>query len=153
VRIPDVEPRAAAAGTRTVVRRLEDQQTQQATTERQFRIVADPSTGLRSATCFVGYIPTARAPEHFHIYDEVIYVLEGEGRFHAKGTTREVGPGTCIGLPARLVHCLENTREDVMRVLAVFRPARSPAAADYPDGPPAYDGLAPLTQQTTGGGG
>ena len=78
--------------TRTIVRRLADQEAQDATTERWFRIVADPSTGLRGATQFVGYIPTARAPDHFHTYDEVIYILEGEGAFHAGGATRRSAP-------------------------------------------------------------
>jgi quercetin dioxygenase-like cupin family protein len=147
VRIPDpATPEPAGDQTRTVVRRLDDQAAQDATTDRWFRIVADPSTGLRSATHFVGYIPPGRAPEHFHTYDEVIYVLEGEGRFHAEGATRPVAPGTCIGLPARLVHCLENTGADVMRVVAVFRPAGSPAAAYYPDGTPAFAGVEAATQ-------
>ena len=141
VRIPD--PTTEESGSRTVVRRLEDQETQDATTDRQFRIVADPSTGLHSATHFVGYIPTVRAPDHFHTYDEVIYVLEGEGRFHAAGETTPVSQGTCIGLPSRTVHCLENTGEQLMRVVAVFRPAGSPAAAYYPDGTPAFPGLEP----------
>ena len=110
-----------------------------------FRIVADPSTGLRSATHFVGYVPTARAPDHFHTYDEVIYVLEGEGAFHAGGTSRPIGAGSCIELPARTVHCLENTGEGVMRLVAVFRPPGSPAAAYYPDGTPAYPGTPPPT--------
>jgi oxalate decarboxylase/phosphoglucose isomerase-like protein (cupin superfamily) len=57
-----------------------------------------------------------------------------------------VKAGTCIGLPARVVHCLENTGAGVMRVLAVFRPAGSPAAAYYPDGTPVYPGLEPLIQ-------
>ena len=139
VRIPDAQPGHGAPRTS----RLSDQAAQSATTEREFRIVADPSTGLRSATHFVGYIPRARAPEHFHLYDEVIYVLEGEGVFHARGTRRPVGPGTCIGLPARLVHCLENTGGSTMRVQAVFRPAGSPAAAYYPDGSPVHPGVAP----------
>jgi quercetin dioxygenase-like cupin family protein len=144
VRIPDPAP--ARDGARTVVRRLEDQEAQDATTDRQFRIVADPSTGLRSATHFVGYIPTVRAPDHFHTYDEVIYVLEGEGRFHAAGETSPVSAGTCIGLPSRTVHCLENTGEELMRIVAVFRPAGSPAAAYYPDGTPAFPGLEPVAE-------
>ena len=123
-----------------MVRRLADQEAQAATTDREFRIVADPATGLRSATHFVGYIPTKRAPDHFHTYDEVIYVLDGEGMFRAEGAQQPLGPGSCIELPARTVHCLENTGEDVMRVVAVFRPAGSPAAAYYPDGTPAYAG-------------
>jgi mannose-6-phosphate isomerase-like protein (cupin superfamily) len=125
---------------RRVVRRLADQETQDATTNRTFRIVADPSTGLRSATHFVGYVPTVRSPDHFHTYDEVIYILDGEGAFHAGGTSRPIGAGSCIELPARTVHCLENTGENVMRLVAVFQPPGSPAAAYYPDGSPAYPG-------------
>jgi quercetin dioxygenase-like cupin family protein len=120
------------------VRRLADQAAEEATTEREFRIVADPASGLQSATHFVGYIPTVRAPEHFHTYDEVIYVLDGEGVLHADGAGEPVAAGSCIQLPARTVHCLENTGDHVMRVLAVFRPAGSPAAAYYPDGTPAF---------------
>jgi len=142
VRIPDPAPPAqtpdAAAVNRTVVRRLVDQQARGATTDREFRIVADPSTGLRSATQFVGYIPVAKAPDHFHTYDEVIYVLDGEGVFHAHGEDRELAPGATVELPARTVHCLENTGAQTMRVLGVFRPAGSPAAAYYPDGTPAH---------------
>jgi quercetin dioxygenase-like cupin family protein len=137
VRIPDPDP-ADGARKRRVVRRLSEQQAQDATTDREFRVVADPDSGLRSATHFVGYIPTARAPEHFHTYDEVIYVLDGEGFFHAGELHERVGPGSCIQLPARTVHSLENTGADTMRVVAVFRPAGSPAAAYYPDGRPAY---------------
>jgi mannose-6-phosphate isomerase-like protein (cupin superfamily) len=125
---------------RAVVRRLADQESQEATSERMFRIVADPSTGLRSATHFVGYVPTVRAPDHFHTYDEVIYVLEGEGAFHVDGTSRPIEAGSCIELPARTIHCLENTGQDTMRLVAVFRPPGSPAAAYYPDGTPAYPG-------------
>ncbi|MDQ6605591.1 MAG: cupin domain-containing protein [Actinomycetota bacterium] len=119
---------------RTAVSRVSDQIAQAATTEREFRILADPDSGLRSATHFVGYIPTARAPEHFHTYDEVICVIEGEGVFHAEGADSPLGPGSCIQLPARTVHCLQNTGAETMRVVAVFRPAGSPAAAYYPDG-------------------
>lgn len=147
VRIPD--PVTPAAGTeageaRAVVRRLAEQEEQEATTSRTFRIVADPSTGLQSATHFVGYVPTDRAPDHFHTYDEVIYVLEGEGTLHAGGDRTPVAAGSCLELPAGTVHCLENTGEDVMRLVAVFRPAGSPAAAYYPDGTPAYPGTPPV---------
>jgi mannose-6-phosphate isomerase-like protein (cupin superfamily) len=141
VRIPS--PAAPEAGARPVaaaVRHLADQQLESATTQREFRIVADPACGLRSATHFVGYIPTARAPDHFHTYDEVIFVLEGQGVMHAGEFERDLTPGSCIQLPARTVHCLENTGHQPMRVVAVFRPAGSPAAAYYPDGTPAYSG-------------
>jgi mannose-6-phosphate isomerase-like protein (cupin superfamily) len=139
VRIPDPEPAGADPQPRCVVRRLAEQRSQEATTDREFRIVADPSCGLRSATHFVGYIPTARAPDHFHTYDEVIYVLDGEGVMRSGGVEAPLRPGACIQLPSRTVHCLENTGDGPMHVVAVFRPAGSPAAAYYPDGTPAFD--------------
>lgn len=113
---------------------------QAATTDRAFRIVCDPGMGCASVTQFVGEIPPVRAPDHFHTYDEVIYVLEGEGTIDIGDLHAALAPGTCIHLPARHVHCLHNTTGDTMRVLGVFRPAGSPAAAFYPDGTPAYGG-------------
>jgi mannose-6-phosphate isomerase-like protein (cupin superfamily) len=138
VRIPDPAGGETATGERAVVRRLADQRAEAATTDREFRVVADPGCGLRSATHFVGYVPTARAPDHFHTYDEVIYVLEGTGTMEMEGERMPLEPGSCIQLPARTVHCLANEGDDLMRVLAVFRPAGSPAEAYYPDGTPAY---------------
>ena len=85
-------------------------------------------------TQFVGYIPPGRAPDHFHRYDEVVYVLGGEGAFHVDGESAPLRAGSCVHLPARLVHCLENHGPGEMRVLGVFRPAGSPAEAYYPDG-------------------
>jgi mannose-6-phosphate isomerase-like protein (cupin superfamily) len=144
VRVPDPEPGGSGSGDpAAVVSRLSDREIESATTDREFRIVADPDSGLQSATHFVGYIPTVRAPEHFHTYNEVIYVIEGEGVMSAGEFSRPVFPGACIQLPARTVHCLENTGEDPMRIVAVFRPAGSPAAAFYPDGTPAYQGTDP----------
>lgn len=139
VTIHDPQP-SAPGGTavRAVVRRLADQESHAATGSREFRIVADPSTGLRSATQFVGYIPVGRAPDHFHTYDEVLYVLDGEGLLHVGGEQRRLRPGSSFGLAARTVHCLENTGDRAMRVVAVFRPAGSPAAAYHPDGTPAH---------------
>ena len=135
VRVPDPSPGPPSP---PAVSRLADAAAQPATTQREFRIVANPDNGLRSATHFVGYIPTDRAPDHFHTYDEVIYVLDGEGVMHAGAFSGPVSAGACIQLPARTVHCLQNTGAQPMRIVAVFRPAGSPATAFYPDGTPAY---------------
>jgi mannose-6-phosphate isomerase-like protein (cupin superfamily) len=101
-----------------------------ATAGRQFVLGAP----CPSATQFVGIIPPGRAPDHFHYYDEVIYVLEGEGYLDVGGEQAPIRPGTCIHLPKTLVHSLANTGAQEMRVLGVFRPAGSPAEAYYPDG-------------------
>jgi quercetin dioxygenase-like cupin family protein len=108
-----------------------------ATAGREFALLAQPANGCESVTQFVGYIPAGRAPDHFHRYDEVVYILEGEGGFHVDGETEQLQPGTAVHLPARLIHCLENYGPGEMRVLGVFRPAGSPAEAYYPDGTPA----------------
>lgn len=108
-----------------------------ATAGREFTLLAQPERGCASVTQFVGHIPAGRAPDHFHRYDEVVYVLAGEGAFHVDGQSESLRPGSAVHLPARVVHCLENFGPDEMRVLGVFRPAGSPAEAYYPDGTPA----------------
>lgn len=105
-----------------------------ATAGREFSLLAHPENGCESVTQFRGYIPPGRAPEHFHRYDEVVYVLSGEGAFHVDGESAPLRAGSCVHLPARLVHCLENHGPGEMQVLGVFRPAGSPAEAYYPDG-------------------
>jgi quercetin dioxygenase-like cupin family protein len=105
-----------------------------ATAGRSFLMLCSPTVGCNSATQFIGLIPPGRAPEHFHRYDEVIYVLDGEGTLEIGGESAPIRPGTCIHLPRTLVHCLANDGETEMRVLGVFRPAGSPAEAYYPDG-------------------
>jgi mannose-6-phosphate isomerase-like protein (cupin superfamily) len=119
------------------VTRMHEHEAQSATAARTFRILAGPETGLRSATHFVGEIPPGRAPEHFHTYDEVLYVLEGTGMLHAGRLDAPLGPGTALQLPAKAVHCLENTGTGPLRIVAALRPAGSPATAFYPDGTPA----------------
>jgi mannose-6-phosphate isomerase-like protein (cupin superfamily) len=105
-----------------------------ATAGREFTLLAQPENGCESVTQFVGYIPAGRAPDHFHRYDEVVYVLAGEGAFHVGGESAPLREGSCFHLPARLIHCVENHGPGEMRVLGVFRPAGSPAEAYYPDG-------------------
>jgi mannose-6-phosphate isomerase-like protein (cupin superfamily) len=105
-----------------------------ATAGREFTLLSHPENGCESVTQFRGYIPPGRAPDHFHKYDEVVYVLEGEGAFHAEGESAPLRAGSCVHLPAGLIHCLENHGPGEMQVLGVFRPAGSPAEAYYPDG-------------------
>ena len=108
-----------------------------ATAGRSFLLGVTPDTGCRSATQFIGLIPPGRAPDHFHTYDEVIYVLDGEGALEIGGEQAGLRPGTCVHLPRTLVHCLANPGPHELRVLGVSRPAGSPAEAYYPDGTPA----------------
>ncbi|HEY4347586.1 MAG TPA: cupin domain-containing protein [Gaiellaceae bacterium] len=130
------EPESEGAGRHALVD-LEAEGRRSATASRQFTLGVTPDSGCPSVTQFIGYIPPGRAPDHFHRYDEVIYILDGEGVLHIGGEEAPLAAGACVHLPARLVHSLANTGPGEMRLLGVFRPGGSPAEAYYPDGTPA----------------
>jgi mannose-6-phosphate isomerase-like protein (cupin superfamily) len=98
------------------------------TGDRKFRVLFGPGRDCSVATQFVGEIPPGRAPEHSHPYDEVVLVLQGTGVAHVAGADRELRAGSCLHLPPGQRHCLENTGQQIMRVLGVFHPADTPAA-------------------------
>jgi quercetin dioxygenase-like cupin family protein len=119
----------ATPGARTV--READQPTLTASGDREFRYLVTDEVGCRDVTQFRGDIAPGRAPEHSHVYDEVIYVLEGEGVLHTDGERARVTAGSCIHLPAYLMHSLENSGDSTMRIVAVFHPAGDPASRAY----------------------
>jgi mannose-6-phosphate isomerase-like protein (cupin superfamily) len=97
------------------------------TADRWYRVLVDDEIGSEQVTQFVGSIPPGRAPDHFHEYEEVLFILRGEGRMWAGETNTLIGPGSCIYLPRGQVHCVENTGSGELRLLGVFYPAGSPA--------------------------
>lgn len=101
--------------------RLSDQRAMP-TGDRWYRVLIDSEV-----TQFVGSIPPGRAPDHFHEYEEVLFILRGEGRMHAGETSTRIESGSCIYLPRGQVHCVENTGDGELRLLGVFYPAGSPA--------------------------
>jgi len=111
--------------------RYADRESLPATPNREFRFLVNDDAGCLDVTQFVGTIPPGRAPLHSHPYDEVVYVVEGEGVLHLGGRDTPIGPGSCIHLPPLQEHCLENTGSAPMRVLGVFHPSGSPASKAY----------------------
>jgi mannose-6-phosphate isomerase-like protein (cupin superfamily) len=97
------------------------------TADRWYRVLVDDEVGSQQVTQFVGSIPPGRAPDHFHTYEEVLCILRGTGRMWAGKTSAPIGPGSCIYLPRRQIHCVENTGKDELRLLGVFYPAGSPS--------------------------
>jgi len=122
-----VPARSAGPPRPSPVVRLADRPSQ-ATGDRSYRVLVDRAVGCEAVTQFVGTIPPGRAPDHFHHYEEVLCILEGEGRMWAGRRHAPVGPGSCVFLPRRQVHCVENTGPGPLRLLGVFYPAGSPAA-------------------------
>lgn len=133
VLVPDPPPPGDDLGTRRVTVGLAEQESHEATTDREFFYLVHPEVGCRGATQFVGWIPPSRAPDHYHHYDEVVYVLDGEGAVHIGESSTPIRRGSCIHLPNHLVHCLENRSRQPMPVLGVFRPAGDPSAAFLAD--------------------
>jgi mannose-6-phosphate isomerase-like protein (cupin superfamily) len=111
---------------RSPLARLADRPAQP-TADRWYRVLADDEIGSTKVTQFVGSIPRGRAPDHFHNYEEVLFILKGEGRMWAGATNTPIAAGSCIYLPRGQVHCVENTGSDELRLLGVFYPAGSPS--------------------------
>jgi mannose-6-phosphate isomerase-like protein (cupin superfamily) len=99
----------------------------QPTADRWYRVLVDDEVGSTQVTQFIGSIPPGRAPDHFHQYEEVLFILRGEGRMWAGKSNTPITRSSCVFLPKGQVHCVENTAEGELRLLGVFYPAGSPA--------------------------
>jgi mannose-6-phosphate isomerase-like protein (cupin superfamily) len=113
--------RAKPSGRPWSIVRLEDQEVQK-TGDRWYRELI-----RGEVTQFVGSIPPGRSPEHFHLYEEVICILKGTGVAWSGASSTPIAAGSCIFLPRKQFHCLENTGAGEFRLLGTFYPAGSPA--------------------------
>jgi quercetin dioxygenase-like cupin family protein len=101
-----------------------------ATGARSFQLLHGPHNGSVRATGFVGYIPPGAAPWHYHLYDEIVWILRGKGRLHVGDDVEALAPGSAFRLHPREVHIVENVQPLAeLAVLGIFTPAGSPSAA------------------------
>jgi mannose-6-phosphate isomerase-like protein (cupin superfamily) len=114
--------------------RFEDQPTERAGDGRWFRVLVDTSAGCAQVTQFIGFIPPGRAPDHFHEYEEVACILAGAGRFWSGDSSAPITAGSCLYLPRRQPHCVENTGDGTLQLCGLFYPAGSPAVRYRPGG-------------------
>jgi mannose-6-phosphate isomerase-like protein (cupin superfamily) len=127
------EDRAEAGGERKVTVRFDDQPELEASQERSFRYLVNEDAGCSDVTQFMGIVQPSKAPFHSHAYDEVGYIVAGEGIAHVGGGTFPLRAGSCFHLPPDEVHCIENSGDSPMHILGVFHPSGSPANRAYPD--------------------
>jgi len=106
--------------------RFDERDEQRADENRTFRVLFS-----QHVTQFVGIVQPSRAPDHSHPYDEVGYILEGQGVAHIESGEAPLRPGSCFHLPPDSVHCIENTGPGVMKILGVFHPSGSPRQRSY----------------------
>lgn len=109
-----------------VVSRFADRDEERADAKRTFRVLYQGEL-----TQFIGIVEPCRAPDHSHPYDEVGYIVEGNGIAHIGGDEVPLRSGSCFYLPPGCVHCIENTGPGVMRIMGVFHPAGSPKQRSY----------------------
>jgi quercetin dioxygenase-like cupin family protein len=111
-----------------------------ATGSRSFQVLFGPHNGSTRATMFVGYVPPGKAPWHYHLYDEIVWIWRGPGRYHLGDEVEPLENGSAFRITPRQVHIVENTSPDrELAILGVFTPAGSPSAAYLmPDAAEAY---------------
>jgi mannose-6-phosphate isomerase-like protein (cupin superfamily) len=127
------EDRADARGERKVTVRFDDQPELEASQERSFRYLVNEDVGCFDVTQFMGIVQPSKAPFHSHSYDEVGYIVAGEGIAHIGGRSIPLRAGSCFHLPPEQIHCIENNGASVMHILGVFHPSGSPASRAYED--------------------
>jgi len=123
--------REEAAAARKVVVRASEQPELDASPERTFRFLVNEEAGCFDVTQFLGVVQPSKAPFHSHPYDEVGYIVEGEGIAHIDGEQLPLRAGSCFHLAPEEVHCIENVGPAPMRILGVFHPSGSPASRSY----------------------
>ena len=131
---PDSD-RHAPLGPVATVARSELAESRAATGSRSFQVLFGPENGCTRATLFLGRVPPGRAPWHYHLYDEIVWVPEGPCRLHLESGVEDVASGGAFRLSPRELHIVENAGEAPMTLLGLFTPAGSPSAAYLPVSP------------------
>jgi mannose-6-phosphate isomerase-like protein (cupin superfamily) len=120
----------APMGPRERIVAIDEVEPGQATGSRSFQLLFGPHNGSTRATMFVGYVPPGKAPWHYHLYDEIVWIWRGPGRYHLGDGIEPLEDGSAFRITPREVHIVENTSPDhELAVLGIFTPAGSPAAA------------------------
>jgi quercetin dioxygenase-like cupin family protein len=119
----------APMGPRELVVTLDEAAAQQASGGRSFEILFGPHNGSTRATLFAGFVPPGKAPWHYHLYDEIVWVPTGPGRLHLAEGDEKLDAGAAFRLRPRQVHIVENAGATEMTIIGAFTPAGSPSAA------------------------
>jgi quercetin dioxygenase-like cupin family protein len=122
--------RHAPMGARAVTASLDVADARHATGARSFQVLFDATNGSTRATLFAGYVPPGKAPWHYHLYDEIVWIPEGPGLLHVGEAVEDLGPGSAFRLRPREVHIVENASADrELMLIGLFTPAGNPSAA------------------------
>lgn len=120
----------APIGKRERIVQIDQVEPGKATGSRSFQVLFGPHNGCVRATMFVGYVPPGKAPWHYHLYDEIVWVWKGPGSYHLGDEVEVLPAGAAFRITPREVHIVENLSPDrELAVVGIFTPAGSPSAA------------------------
>jgi mannose-6-phosphate isomerase-like protein (cupin superfamily) len=89
-------------------------------------IIGPMNFGPAKNMCFglADFPPHKHAPAHVHEEsEEILYILTGSGEFYFDDQPEAIKPGTCVFVPPGVVHSINNTSDEVLKVVYVFSPA------------------------------
>ena len=81
---------------RKVTIRFDDQEEHTASVERTFRYLINEAAGCLDVTQFIGIVQPSKAPFHSHPYEELGYIVEGEGVAHVGGRSLPLAAGLLL---------------------------------------------------------
>ena len=84
-------PAGADRGGRRVTVPFAEQPELRADAKRTFRYLVNQDAGCAEVTQFLGIVEPCRAPDHSHTYDEVGFIVEGQGLAHVDGEQIPLG--------------------------------------------------------------
>lgn len=88
-------------------------------------IIGPANFGPAQKMCFgvADFPPRRHAPPHMHEeQEEILYILTGSGEFYFDGVAEPIEPGTCVYVPPKVMHSINNTSDDVLKVVYIFSP-------------------------------
>jgi len=93
---------------------------------RDHKMIVGPGKAMQAENMSFGvadFPPNAHAPAHDHAAaEEIIYVLTGRGEIYFDGVPEPVQPGTVAYVPAGVEHSVNNTSDQVMKIVYIFSP-------------------------------
>jgi len=84
-------------------------------------------TGEHSQLVLMCLQPGEEVGTEVHEVDQLIFIVDGEGKIVLDGRGEKIEDGMVVCVPARLQHNVINTEDEPMRLFTVYAPPQHPA--------------------------
>jgi mannose-6-phosphate isomerase-like protein (cupin superfamily) len=83
-------------------------------------------TGAKGQLVLMSLRPGEAIGEEIHEVDQVIYVVDGEGKVVIEHEAQEFDKGDIVYVPAGTLHNVINSEDESMKLFTVYAPAQHP---------------------------